>query len=224
MSDTPQTAPDQGRGSPTSGCFILGMIVTVFGGLVILYTTVFFLQSRAISGFTESEPVSIPPIEPTEAQIRAVRDKLSAIRTATSEDRKERILLTADDLNTLIATADLLEDFRGSTRIEEITARGIVTRMTQPMRKFPLSPSQRHLNAVFLFEPELRRRTVALRVLDITSNKGTVPRQFIENYDSIGFFRLDPENPVIQPFVPKLDRVYTEDGHVVIETGRPPEP
>jgi hypothetical protein len=220
MSDTEGQAP-QGGSSAAPGCFILGAIITVFGGLIILYTVIFFVQNKAISGFTENEPARVNVLEPSEAQVAQLKEKLFAIKAATSQDKEERIVFSKDDLNTLIATSDILEDFRGTTYIQNISARGIETHMTQPMRKMPFSRAQRHLNAKFIFRPELRRRTIAMRVIDIIPEKGSIPEQFIENYDTIGFFKLDPKSPYIEPYIPKLSRVYTEVGKVVIETGRP---
>lgn len=211
----------QGSASATPGCFILGAIVTVFGGLIILYITVFMIQSRSIATFTEDEAAKIEIYQPEAAAIEQLREKLKTIESATEGERKERILLTADDLNTLIATVDILEDFRGTTLISGITNQGIKTKMAQPMRKMPLSREQRYLNATFVLQPELRRRTIAFRVMDIISDRGTVPAQFVKSYDAIGFFRIDPDNKTIEKTVPRLSRVYTEDGHVVIETGVP---
>lgn len=188
---------------------------------MILYITIFFVQKKAIAGFTGDSPAEIKVLNPSEAQIKSLNDKLFAIKAATSQSKTERILLSADDLNTLIATAEILKDFRGTTFIQSITDRGIETRMTQPMRKIPLTPGQRHLNAKFIFQPELRKRTIALRVIDIISDTGSIPEQFVKNYDTIGFFKIDPENPNIKPIIPKLSRVYVESGNVVIETGSP---
>ncbi len=195
--------------------------MTVFGGLIILYTVVFFVQKSKMGDFTSDQAAQIAIFEPSEAQKSQLQEKIFAIKAATSQGRQERILLTKDDLNTWIASADILKDFRGTTSIEAITNRGIEARMTQPMRKMPFSSEQRHLNALFIFQPELRRRTVAMKVRDIIPEVGTIPEQFIKVYDAMDMLRLDPENPNIQPYIPKISRVYTEADHVVIETGTP---
>lgn len=213
MSETTEEIPRGGSGTP--GCIILGAIITVFGGLIILYTVIFFVQKKAFAGFTQEAPAEIRVMEPTEAQVTALNEKLFAIKAATTQDRIERILLTKDDLNTLIATAEILKDFRGKTYIESISDRGMETHMTQQIR------NGRYLNARFIFYPELRRRTIALRVRDIISDVGSVPDQFVKNYDTIGFFKLDPENENVKPYMGKLSRVYLEGGNVVIETGPP---
>ena len=221
MSETEVSQNSGGHASAIPGCFILSAIITVFGGLIVLYIVMFFVQNKAIAGFTSDEAARIEVLDPTEAQKKSLEDKLFAIKAATSQNKQERILLSKDDLNTLIATTEICKGFRGNTFVDQITSLGIETRMAQPMRKIPFSPEQRYLNATFIFQPELRRRTVALRVIDIISEKGTVPSKFIKSYDTIGFFKLDPENPNIKPYIPRLSRVYTENEHLVIETGTP---
>jgi hypothetical protein len=221
MSAATDPTPPRLSSSPTSGCIILGAIVTVFGGLIILYTVFFFLQKGAMKGFTSDHAAQIPVFEPSEAQKSQLQAKIFSLKAATSQGRQDRILLTSEDLNTWVATADLLKDFRGTTRIEAITIRGIETRMTQPIRKMPFSGEQRHLNALFIFQPELRRRTIAMKVRDIIPEVGIIPKRFIEVYDAMDMLRLDPDNPNIHPYIPKISRIYTEAGHVVIETGTP---
>ena len=215
-----------GGGAPESsalpGCFILGAILTVFGGLIILYIAVFFVQTRAISKFTSDEPAAIEEFSPSDAQKEAARGKLFSIKAAATQSKRERILFSTDDINSLIATLDILKDYRGSAFVKNITDSGIEVQLTQPMRKSPFSSDHRYLNATFLLLPELRKRTVAFRVLDIESEKGEVPEQFVKNYDTIGFFRIDPENPDIKPHISKLSRVYVEEGVVVVETGEQP--
>lgn len=209
------------RGAATSGCIILGAILTVFGGLIILYIVVFFLQRNAFSSFTESEPAKIAVPQPSEAQVESTMGKLAGIDLATKEERIERFLLTKEDLNTLIAECEVLSDCRGTTLVKTISDRGIETQMTRPIRKMPLSNEQWHLNAKFIFWPELRRRTIAMRVVDIFPDKGTMPKGFVESYDSMSPLKLDPDSPYIKPYVSKIRRIYIEPPHVVVETGTP---
>ena len=108
------------RGSPIPGCLILGAIVFVFGGLIILYTVVGTYQNRTIGTFTQDTPAALPVVEPTAAGIESVRVKLALIASAVKENRAERILFTADDLNLIIATFEVAKDFRGNTSVERI--------------------------------------------------------------------------------------------------------
>ncbi len=206
------------RGSPIPGCLILGAIVFVFGGLIILYTVVGTYQNRTIGTFTQDTPAALPVVEPTPAGIEAVRAKLALIASAVKENRAERILFTADDLNLIIATFEVAKDFRGNTSVESIGPEGIVAAMAQPMRKGIFDKGLRYLNATFVLQPEVRARTIAFMVKDIRPAAGEMPSGFIDNYTALDFFKLDPENPEIKAHIESLGAVYGEAGQLVVET------
>ncbi|HRQ90289.1 MAG TPA: hypothetical protein PLA50_15925, partial [Bacteroidia bacterium] len=221
MSDQTEAAGENGRenrGSPAPGCFILAAILTVFGGLAILYTVVGNYQRRTIATFTEETAALYPIDAPDAATAEAATAKLRQIAQFAAAGRAERILFTAADLNTLIATLDAAEGFRGNTRVQKITADGIVAEMSQPMRKGIIDKGVHYLNAVFVLEPELRVRTVAFKVLSITPTTGEIPAGFVQNFSALDLYRLDPENPAIKANIGSIASVYTEDGQLVVET------
>lgn len=221
MSDQTEAAGENGRenrGSPAPGCFILVAILTVFGGLAILYTVVGNYQRRTIATFTEATAAHYPIDAPDAATAEAATAKLRQIAQSAAAGQAERILFTAADLNALIATLDAAEGFRGNTRVQKITPEGIVAEMSQPMRKGIIDKGFRYLNGVFVLEPELRVRTVAFKVLSITPAAGEIPAGFVQNFSALDLYRLDPENPAIEANIGSIASVYTEDGQLVVET------
>ncbi|NLT69971.1 MAG: hypothetical protein GXX91_04675 [Verrucomicrobiaceae bacterium] len=215
---TPEDSRAALRGSPVPGCLILGAIVFVFGGLIVLYTVVGSYQNRVIGGFTEDTPAALPVPAPTAAEIAGVEAKLALIAAAVKENRAERVLFTAADLNLIIAHYEVAKDFRGNTSVESIGPEGIIAAMAQPMRKGFIKKGVRYLNATFVLEPEVRARTIAFKVKDIRPTTGEMPPGFIDNYAALDFFRLDPENPAIKAHIESLGAVYGEEGQLVVET------
>lgn len=201
------------------GCIILSAIIVIFGGLIVLYAVVGMYQTKEIDTFTQEEPAVIEVPQPTRAEVESAKGKLETIEKAVAEERSERVLFTAEDLNAMIATLEIAKDFQGETIIESIDSRGIFARMAQPMRKGIIRKGFRYLNGTFLFKPELRRRTVAFTVSDIRADEGSVPQGFIDNYAVIDFFRIDPKNEAIEANIDGIVAVYVEDGHLVVETG-----
>lgn len=206
------------RGSPTTGCFILAAILFVFGGLVVLYLVVGNIQNKAIDGFTQDEPVKLEAIVASDEQIASSNAKLKQIEDAVIAGRSERITFSAEDLNVMIANLEVAKDFRGNTYVESISENGILAHMSQPLRKGIVAKGFRYLNAKFLLEPELRKRTFAFKILDIRPAEGTVPAEFIKNFAVIDFFRIDSDNEAVAAHVPHLAAIYTEKGVVVVET------
>lgn len=206
------------RGSPLPGCLILATIVTVFGGLIVLYTVVGIYQHRSIGTFTQESAAEISIDPPSPGQIESARAKLEFVGAAVAEGRSERILFTAEDLNALIVSLEEAAKFRNNTRIEAIEPGGLVASMAQPLRKGVFEKGFRYLNGEFVLEPELRARTIAFRVVAIRPAVGEVPQAFVGSYASLDLFRLDPELPALEANVSSLAAVYVEDGHLVVET------
>ncbi len=214
----PEESPAALRGSPVPGCMILGAIVFVFGGLIILYTVVGSYQNRVIGEFTQDTAAELPVPAPTPAEVGAVNAKLALIASAVKENRAERVLFTAADLNLIIASFEVAKDFRGNTSVVSIGPEGIVAAMAQPMRKGIIKKGVRYLNATFVLEPEVRVRTIAFKVRDIRPATGEVPPGFVDNYTALDFFKLDPESPVMKAHIQSLGAVYGEEGQLVVET------
>lgn len=211
------------KSSPYPGCAILFTIVLVFGGLIILYTTVGNYQKKQIATFTQEAPAEIRIPEADAEETAAAKAKLLQIDAAAKAGRAERILFSARDLNLLIAGVEELQDFRGQTYVERISPQGIVAEMAQPMRKGFLSKGVHYLNATFVLQPELRARTLAFKVVDIRPVVGEVPKQFIDSYAVLDFFRLDPELDAIARNIGSIAAVYAEGDRIVVETGVPAE-
>jgi len=217
MSEPEQTGERRG-GTGMPGCFILCAILVVFGGLVILYAVIGYKQNNAIGEFTVDEPAEIQVVSPTPEEAKSAKDKLIAIKEAATQNKAERILFTKEDLNVLIATLEVAEDFRGTTFVESLEDFGLVVRTAQPLRKGVLSKGHRYLNGSFVFVPEVRKRTIAFKVKDIKPDKGSVPEQFVSVLSSLDLFKLDPENKELEATIASIKRVYTEGGMLVVET------
>lgn len=205
------------RSSPASGCIILCTIIVVFGGLLVLFTTRGLWMSRQIDQFTADTAIPVPVAEATPEQSAAALEKLQKISDAALNNATERITFSADDLNVLIASQEMLADFRGSTYIEKITADAIVTRVTQTLRG--LKPGTfRYLNGTMDFTPLLRRKTVVFQIRDVRIPGKEIPEEFIKSYSSQDLFKLDHTNLALGEVMRELERVYLEDGQLVVET------
>jgi hypothetical protein len=217
----PADPPQALRSSPFSGCFILVSILVIFGGLIVLYTVVGIYQNRTIDEFTQAQPAEITLLTPGSAQLETANAKLGQISQAVANEASERIEFTAEDLNVLIASMEELKDFRNQTYVERISPQGIVAKMAQPMRRGVFNKTPRYLNATFVFQPEVRARTVAFKVVDIRADVGEVPEGFKENYATLDFFRLDPELEAMKTHIRSIAAVYAEPGKLIVETKIP---
>ena len=205
------------KSSPAAGCIILSTVILVFGVLIVHYTLRGLWMNREIDKFTFATPELTEAAKPDEAQTLAANNKIIAIRDAALDNQTERFTLTAEDLNTLIASQDLLADFRGSATVLRITEGGITAKVSQKYGSFRRD-TFRYLNGEIDWVPVLRRKTIVFQVRDIRVPGKEVPKKFIESFSSQDLFKLDPNHPELGPVMRELDRVYLEDGQVVVET------
>lgn len=212
----PGSAPAPPSSSPLPGCLILITTLVVFGSLATWFTVVFVKQSRAIAGFTAEQASPVPLPDATPGQIAETRRKLDDLLLAAVRNEMDRILFSAEDLNAMIASQELLADFRGQTHIRSISEAGIEAEMTQPLRSGFLRQGTRHLNGVFRVKPELAGGTVLFRVVGIEVPGREVPEGFVQSYPA--FMKLDPKLEPLDQVLPKLDRIYLEGDHIVVET------
>lgn len=210
----------QRRGSsPAPGCIILSTILFVFGGLAILYTVVGLWQQKQRARFLDAEPAEIRVLEPTPAQVEAAEHELVSLIAAATQNHMDRITFTAENLNTLIATRDKLEGFRGNTFVKGITAEGIEVEMSQPVKKRVLSKEVMYLNGKFTFEPVLRKDTVAFRFVDLEKEGVEIPEGFKQGFSAIdNLLVLNPKDEIMGPVMKKIGKVYLEEGKLVVET------
>lgn len=203
--------------SPLPGCIILITVTVIFAFLVTLFTVVFQKQSKAIDAFTEAEAAEVAIFEPTPEQIDNVNRKMEELLSAAVINEMDRILFSADDLNTLIATREILADMRGQTLVIGIDEEtGIETQMSQPLRSGFLRKGIRYLNGTFFLRPEKAGKTVLFQVEAIEVPEKEIPDGFVGSYPA--FMKIDPELPTVDQVLPKIERVYLEGDQLVVET------
>ncbi len=209
----------QDGASPIPGCIIVVVTLSVFGGLTLLYLGVGYWMNREIDAVTDPAPVQLAVPQASPEQVQSVYDKLTQIKQATDAGKMVRISFSADDLNALLASEPLLADLKGKALVETIDSTGIQTQVNQQIRNLPFRP-QRYLNATIAFVPVVLKDSVVFEIHAIQVPGKEVPQGFVEGYSKQDFFKLDSENPLLEPVLKQLRRSYLEDGHVIVETGR----
>ncbi|MCB1230705.1 MAG: hypothetical protein KDN19_10590 [Verrucomicrobiae bacterium] len=204
--------------SPLPGCIILITVVVVFGILATLFTYVFHKQNAFFEDdkVTSAESVEVPQTTPTEAQIKAVDAKVDQLYQSALNNEVTRVEFTAEDLNTLIATRDLLADFRGQTYVKSISEKGIETEMSQPIRTGFLRQAIRFLHGEFWLKPERSGKTILFRVVDIKLPHIEVPEGMVSSYPT--FMKLDHKREPFDKVLPQIGNTYVEADHLVVET------
>ncbi|MFV1994342.1 MAG: hypothetical protein ACC661_02805 [Verrucomicrobiales bacterium] len=215
---TPASQTDDRHYKPGIGCFIIGLGLFMLVGSLsyALYRGV--QMDREIDTFTAKTPVVYPVEQPTEAQVSALREKISAFGEAALAGESVDLALSAIELNRLISSAALLADFRGNTVVTGIGNELIVAEISQQMNSL-MPGNPRWLNATFSFHPLRTEDTISLQLIDITAPGVEIPRGFISLYAQKKYFQLDAEDPTIGQVIKEIRRISTAHGELILSTG-----
>src|SRR5437773_11209946 len=102
MDSVTAQAPNLRRGCLYYGCIavIVLMLVMLVGGLLGLH-----YAKRMFHNFTDDKPMPLPQVQMSRAEIDRVEQRIETFRQAVrSEKPTEPLMLSADEINALIAT------------------------------------------------------------------------------------------------------------------------
>ncbi len=220
MPAAPTPDPAEPKEPSLIGCLIPIVAVTVllsFGTCVVVTG---YTQNQRIAEFADEEPLNFENKTPDPARIGLVQAKLNLLEDAAKTGTETEIALTADDLNTLIATQDLLESLRSNTLIEAIQPIAIIARKSQEIRK--LGGGSRYLNGKFLFKPEESETNEwQLMLQDIQIPDKEVPPEFVNMFRELHMFRFDQNQKAIQLVLERITEMRLEEGQILIVIGKP---
>jgi len=227
MSETPEQPQATAR-SPLAGCAILIIALLVMVFLVVFSVFTLFRQYKEIVKFTADKPakIEIVDLEGKESEINALSEQLEAFRQKLPNKEEARLALTADQINLLIASRDILSELRGTFSVESITDEGMRIRISFPLNGVPrlskegeeglISTDPRYLNGVLVARPVLLKREVVLKLDDIEVEGAKVPEEFIQQMSPYRLAERYNTDEVIGPLMRQLTRVNTEGDQVVL--------
>lgn len=227
MSEAPETPQATAR-SPLAGCAILivAMLVMIF--LVVFSVFSLFRQYKEIVKFTGHKPVEIEVVglEGRESQINSLSEQLEVFRQQLSEEDEVALHFTADQINLLIASCDILSELRGTFSVESISDEGMRIRISFPLNGIPrlskegeegfFTTDPRYLNGVLVARPVLLKGEVVLKIDDIEVEGAEVPEEFVEQMSPYRPAERYKVHEIIGPIMRQLTRVTTEGDKVVL--------
>lgn len=227
MADTssPTPTPDiTSAANPGIGCFIMGCAAFILLGVAIFFIYQGLRMDREIDKFTEPEPAERPILSPSPEQKAALNTRLDAFAKAAQAGEKTDLTLSAEDLNHLIAGTTLLEDYRGTAYVTEISDFFIIAELSQQINRV-LPGNPRYLNATFSLSPFLRDdKTVRLDVKNIMSTKYEIPQGFIDLYSQRQVLQFNEDNETLGPILLRLQSIEIKNNTIQISTIPPDSP
>lgn len=222
-----QYARVTGQSNPPKqrGCLFYGCLVLAVAGLLAIALGVagyFFAKrtaNRWINEYTSSTPVLIEKVEYSEAQMEALRGRLSEFKKALDSGKESaELVLTADDLNALISQEPKL---RGKlfVRIEDDRLKGEISMPLQDMG--PLKLNGRYLNGVAVFRAMLAAGVLDVRLDDVKVKDKPLPPIIMKELKSRNLAQEFQTDPRTAADIAKFESIQITNGAVHLRSSVP---
>ena len=215
----------QREGNPNT-CMIVGGIgcLSVVVLLVLVGTMVYFGAKSAVKGIvdslTEAQPVELPQVEMSEEEYQALQERVKTFWAALEADSAtEPLVLTADDLNALIAYHPDWQVLRGMIYIT-IEEQQIAGEVSVPLEKLPWDLEMlkgRYFNGKVGLNVFLHGDMLFVGVKSAEFKGQPLPQETLSQIQQENMAKdLMRDKPELEAMVQKLKSIEVSDGKVTI--------
>ena len=228
------TDKDSSARSPFAGCAIFVAAIAVMIFLIGFSILTLFRQYNEIAKFTDVTPVTIEvsSLDNKESELNQLAERIESFRQQLAGNDEASLILSAADLNLVIATYDLCKELRGTFRVTSIDREAMHIAISFPLNGRPrfahedepgwIASDQRFLNATMVAKPNLLKHEVVLSIENIDVPDKKVAAEFIDQMSPYRITERYLTHPIIGPAMAKLTRVRLEDDKLIL-TRKPNE-
>ena len=204
------------------GCFFYGclsLVILSLVGAVVLYLGYRYAMktvAQFADQYTENAPVIIESVEVRPDQLRGLQDRVSKFVGGLGGAQAEELVLTAEDINALIAGDASFKDARNRlfVRIEGDKVRGKVSWPLQDMG--PLKLKGRYINGEAALNVALTNGTLWVGLLDMTVKGKSLPPEFTTALRQENLAKEVMNDPKVAEKFAKFDRIEVKDGKLIL--------
>ena len=213
-------SPELPSGGGSHGCFFYGCIIAAVLavlGLICLGVVAFTLW-RVLTGlrdeYTGTAPVPIPQVSMTDDERKALDERWAAFRKAVDKNEAAEIVLSADDINALIAES---KELKGKVYVS-IKDDKVTAQVSIPLSdtKIP-GLSGRYFNGRVTIKASIKKGELIVFVEEAEANGKTLPpdvRKQLASQNIAKDFTNQPENAKM---IRKFESVEVKDDKVYIK-------
>ncbi len=224
MNDPMQYQAVQERKFPW-GCLIGGcltvMLLMVVGVGATMYAGYSFYVAQ-VNNYTSPEPKTLPKLEYSEEQVKAVLDRVTSFKAAVKKGEvAEPFVLTAEDINALISSEEDIKD-----KIFVTIADGKISAEAS----FPLGDilpgfSGRYFNGRISLKASLESGVLIVTLDDAEVNGKKVPEEFLSKMREENLAKNAYEDRKSAEFIRRFERLTIEDDKIILYPAKnlPPE-
>jgi len=193
----------------------------LFGGILLfVIALVGFLGWHYINGlanqFTDKNPMPLPEVKLVAEDASRLQSRIETFRQAIEEDKLTRpLILTADEVNSCIATDPYLQALKGHVYIT-IDGSRINTQLSIPAEELGLDMLRgRYVNATGEFSISLTNGLLRVVMKSLSAKNKPLPRSImgrIQGYNLAESWNSDPQSKAT---FSRLESVQVEDGKII---------
>lgn len=208
--------------SPFYGCAILIIAICTFGGIIgwTLYSG--YRQDKEIGQFTTDNAPPLPTPTLSEEQKSALLTKLDSFEDATANGKAVPLLLSVDELNTLIVLSGEKEvaDYRGIALFTAIDpqAQLLIADLCWQINRLPGSDGpKRFLVGKSGFKPVIENGSLDLHMETLTVPGKQVSEGFFLHLKTIPWLNVAKLKPHVKAVLEKVTSIeFSPDGSSII--------
>ncbi|TWT85721.1 hypothetical protein Pla123a_05280 [Posidoniimonas polymericola] len=219
--DAPEAPPEK----KPKGCMFWGCLIVGIGGVLMLLLLVgggfgaYFWAKGQIEQYTSTEPAEIPVSEATDEEIAEIQARVDALQQAVENDQpaaQNEVVLTADDINALIASN---QDMKGKVYVT-IENGEVTGDVSMPLDDLPMGKG-RFLNAKVTLNASYEDG-VPIVTLKGGSVKGQpLPQQFIDALANENLAKDLLKDPKVAEKLRKFDSIKVEGDKIILRLKEP---
>jgi hypothetical protein len=201
------------------GCFFYGCMSGIVVLLLLLIGVLVGLHyfKKMFNQMTDSQPVPLPTVKLSPAEMDQVRARVEAFRQAVQAGRAtDPLALTSDEINALIATDP---DLQGLKDKIYVTLEGDQVKGQLSVRLDELGLAMfknRYLNATGTFTVSLNNAILDFRAEQISVKGKPVPEVYMEKIRKQNLAQGVNQDPRASSALSKLEQVKVQDSKLVI--------
>ena len=215
----PSQNPPRKRGCFFYGCLALLVMMLIAGVLgYVGYRYASNAVNRLVNDYTDTAPAPIEKVELSPSELNELKQRMGTFAQALqSQQSAQELVLTARDINALIATESNLSHLKDRLFVM-IDDDRITGKISWPLENIgPLKLKGRFLNGVAAFNVSLEGTNLNVRIDSIEVKGKPLPPSVLAEFQKQNFAEDIRGDPEAAEALRKFDRIQVQDGAVVLK-------
>ncbi len=211
--------PDE-QAKSRRGCLVYGGITAAVLLVLVLIAALVGLRvfKRVFNQFTDTQPMHMPTVPLSPAQIAAVQQRFESFRdTVRAHQPAPPLALSAEDINALIQGDPDFQAMKGKLYVTGIQGGQVKAQISLPMEEVGLAAFKgRYLNATATLTLSFRNGVLRLIPQSVSAKGRPLPEVYLEQVRKQNLAKNINSNPRVSVALDRLQSIELKDSRLVV--------